>query len=387
VRLLIVAQLLTAVTYAIPILSSDRLKGSDFVCFYAAWSIVRDGHGANLYNLDLQRVYQAPLSDFSQFHFLPFINPPHAALLFMPFAYIPPNWAVFINLAFNCLIAGWVLYRLWQLAANWTKAERILLLTTFLATEVFWYGLGVGAITALVFAFLIEYCLALQAGRDIRAAIWLIAATLKPQLILFPALIPLAQQRWRVVGVAVTLGLIIFVAVSVGLGFHVWLDYVRLLREVSVHGDVYGASPWLMNNVRMLLYWTFPSAYVVPVVYFLLIGGAAAIFWLWRSAHRFPVRFGLTVLLGLFVAPYLHHQDTLIAMLPAAFAYDFARDKRPGFLPVFQILVLAASFLPVSIILIRIFTTSGDSLAWIWPMPLIVILLIVCILELRDHRT
>src|SRR5262245_9278559 len=257
-RLLIVAQFLTAVTYAIPILSSDRLKGSDFACFYTGWSIVRDGHGANLYDLDLQRAYQAPLSDFSQFHFLPFINPPHAALLFMPLSYISARRAVFINLAFNCMIAGWVLYRLWQLSASWTKAERTLLLTTFLATEVFWYGLGVGAVTVLVFMFLIEYYLALLAGHEKRAAIWLIAATLKPQLILFPALIPLAQRRWRLVGVAVSLGLLIFVGVSISLGFHVWLDYLRLLRDVSVHGDVYGASPWLMNNVRMLLYWTLP---------------------------------------------------------------------------------------------------------------------------------
>jgi hypothetical protein len=45
-RLLIVAQFLTAVIYAIPILSSDRVKGlSDFICFYASWFIVRDGRG------------------------------------------------------------------------------------------------------------------------------------------------------------------------------------------------------------------------------------------------------------------------------------------------------------------------------------------------------
>jgi hypothetical protein len=385
-RLLILAQLLLAIAYALPILSSDRLTGSDFAGFYTGGAIVRDGQGPRLYDLDLQRAYEAQVvgreGDLSRFRFLPFVYPPHAALVLMPFAYLPPRSAVYVYLALNCLIAAWVLHRLWQLAATWTLPARVLLLTTMLATEVFWYGLGIGAMTLLVFACLLEYYLALSAGRDTRAAIWLIAATIKPQLILLPALIPLVRRRWRLIGVAASLGLLVAISVSLSLGFHVWLDYLRLLSKLSGHGETYGAFTVLMNNLRMILYWTAPPAAVVPFVYLALLAGVVRICWLWRSDREFGLRFALTVLLGLFLAPYLHYQDTLVAILPAALCYDFARSKRPKLLLVFQVLVLAATFVPAALIVTR----YDGPLGWVWPLPLIMILAAVCALALRRRK-
>jgi hypothetical protein len=83
----------------------------------------------------------------------------------------------------------------------------------------------------------------MKAGRDGRAAIWLIVATLKPQLIVLPALIPFAQRRWRVVLMAVILGLIVALTVSVSFGFHIWGEYVRLLRQVVAPTAKYTVRP------------------------------------------------------------------------------------------------------------------------------------------------
>jgi hypothetical protein len=386
-RLLIAAQLLLAVAYALPVLTiPDRLTGSDFLIYYTGGAIVRDGQGSRLYDLDLQRNYQAQVlareGAHSGFGLFPFINPPHAALLLTPFAYLPPRVAASVFLAFNCLIAAWVLFRLWQLAARWSRAEQMMLLTTVLATEVFWYSLGLGTMTVLVFACILEYYLALSAGRDTRAAIWLIAATVKPQVILLPALIPLALRRWRLIGIAVSLGLLVWLSVSLSLGFHVWLDYLRVLREVSAHGETYGALSRLMNNLRMILYWTVPPQALIPLVYLALLAGVVGIFWLWRSSREFGLRFALTVLLGLFLAPYLHYQDTLIAFLPAALSFDFARSKRPRLLPVFQVLVLAATFVPAALIVTR----HDRPFGWIWPLPLIIIMAVVCAVALRREE-
>jgi hypothetical protein len=386
-RLLIATQLAFAITYALLVLTiSDRLTGSDFLIYYTGGAIVRDKQGVRLYDLDLQGTYQAKVlglekSD-SRFGLFPFINPPHAALVFMPFSYLPPKAAASIFLMFDCLIAAWVLRRLWQLAAGWSRTEQILLLTTVLATEVFWYGLGLGTMTVLVFACILEYYLALRAGRDTRAAIWLIAATVKPQLILLPALIPLALRRWRLIGVAMSLGLLVGLSVSLSFGFHIWLDYLRLLREVSAHGGTYGALSMLMDNLRMILYWTVPLQAVVPLVYLALLAGVVGIFWLWRSPREFGLRFALTVLLGLFLAPYLHYQDTLIAFLPAALGFDFVRSKRPKLLPVFQVLVVAATFVQAALIV----SPHNRPFGFIWPLPLIMILAAVCALALRRKQ-
>jgi hypothetical protein len=385
-RLLIATQLLLAIAYALPVLTiADRLTGSDFLIYYTGGAIVRDGLGSRLYDLDLQHDYQAQVlaqeGSHSNFGLFPFINPPHAALLLTPFCYLPPKVAASVFLAFNCLIAAWVLFRLWQLAARWSRTEQMLLLTTVLATEVFWYSLGLGTMTVLVFACILEYYLALSAGRDTRAAVWLIAATVKPQLILLPALIPLALRRWRLIAVAASLGLLVGLSVSLSLGFHVWLDYFRVIREVSAHGETYGALSRLMNNLRMILYWTVPPQALI-LVYLALLAGVIGIFWLWRSSREFGLRFALTVLLGLFLAPYLHYQDTLIAFLPAALSFDFARSKRPRLLPVFQVLVLAATFVPAALI----FSRYNRPLGWVWPLPFIIILMVVCAIALRREE-
>jgi hypothetical protein len=386
-RLLVATQLLLAIAYAIPVLTiADRLTGSDFVIYYTAGAIVRGGQGSRLYDLEVQRNYQAQVlaqeGSRSNFGLFPFINPPHAALLLSPFAFLPAKISVLVFFAFDCLVAAWVLFRLWQLAAGWSQCEQLLLITTVLATEVFWYGLGLGTMTVLVFACVVEYYLALSAGRDTRAAIWLIAATVKPQLILLPALIPFAQRRWRLLGVASSLGLLVGLCVSLILGFHVWLDYLRVLREVSAHGETYGALSVLMNNLRMILYLTVPPQALLPLVYLALLAGVASIFWLWRSSREFGLRFALTLLLGLFLAPYLHYQDTLIALLPAALSYDFARNQRPKLLPVFQVLALTVTFVPATLI----FSRYNRPLGWIWPVPFIIILTVMCVLALRREE-
>src|SRR5215211_5872338 len=138
-RLLVVAQLLLALIYTLPLFSSELLTDSDFVSFYTGWTIVRNGDGARLYDVELQRAYQAKLwgPKGAPFHFrlLPFVNPPHAALIFMPLANLNPRSASLVFLGLNILVGLWVLRRLWQLATDWTPLARVLLITTFLGTE------------------------------------------------------------------------------------------------------------------------------------------------------------------------------------------------------------------------------------------------------------
>jgi hypothetical protein len=235
--------------------------------------------------------------------------------------------------------------------------------------------------TLLVFAFLMEYFLAMRDGRDISAAVWLIASTIKPQLMVLPAVVPFAMRRWRLIGVAVSFALIVGLGVSLAFGFHIWRDYLGVLSEVSAHGEKYGAVPRLMSNLRMILYWTVTPQAVLPLVCLGLFGGVVISFWLWRSAHDFGVRFALTILLGVFLAPHLNYQDTIVAILPAALSYDFARTKRVTLVPAFQLLMLTATFLPA----LLLFTGYSGLLLWIWPLPVVVGLSVICAREL-SHK-
>jgi peptidoglycan/LPS O-acetylase OafA/YrhL len=90
----------------------------------------------------------------------------------------------------------------------------------------------------------------------------------------------------------------------------------------------------------------------------------------------------VTLLLGLFLAPYLHYQDTLVAFLPGVFGYDFARSRRPKLLRVFRVLILVAMFGPAALFVTR----YNRPLGWVWPLPLIMILAAVCALALRRQK-
>ena len=381
-RLLIVAQLLLALIYTLPLFSTKLLTDSDFISFYTGWSIVRNGDGARLYDAELQRVYQAKLVGSEGAPFLPFINPPHAAIIFVPLAYLNPRSASLIFLALDCLVGLWVLRRLWQLAADWTPSARVLLITTFLGTEIFWYGLATRTLTLVILACLIEYYRLLKNRGEITSAWWIITAALKPQLILLPALIPITLRDWRLIIIAASVGVLIALSISMGLGLHIWSDYLRLLREVSLNGEAYGASPLLMNNLRMLLYRTLPSVAVLPLVYVALLAGMAATIWMWRTVRAFELKFALTILLGLFLAPHLNYQDTLLAFLPAAIIYDWARLKSGSLVRIFQWLLPVVTLAPA----VLIFSNYSRTLRWIWPLPVILILLGLSVVALA-HDT
>ena len=385
-RLLIVAQLSLAIIYTLPLFSTKLLTDSDFISFYTGWTILRNGDQTRLYDVELQRVYQeklwGPEGAPFQFRLLPFVNPPHAAYIFVPLAYLNPRSASLVFLGLNSLLGLWVLRRLWQLAAGWTQTARVLLITTFLGTEIFWYGLATRTLTLIVFVFLIEYYRSLKDGRDENAAVWLVAATVKPQLILLPALIPITLRRWRLIVIAASLGIFIILGFSLSFGFNIWADYLRLLREVSLNGEAYGASPLLMNNLRMLLYRTLPSVAVLPLAYVGLLAGIAATVLLWRKVRAFELKFAFTVLLGLFVAPHLNYQDTLLAFLPASLIYDWARLKDGSVVRVFHWLLPIATFAPA----LLIFSGYTVALRWIWPVAPILILLWLCGSALRAEQ-
>jgi len=376
--LLIAAQILLALIYTLPVFSSQLIKDSDYVAFYTGWSILRDGEGSKLYNLEQQLKYQKQIvgnaGPVLPYRLLPFINPPHAALLFMPLAYLSFTTASYVFLGINWLVAFWIARRFWQLAAAWSETSRLLLITTFLTTEVFWYGLATRTMTLIVMAAIIEYFLALRRQQYTRAAIWLLVGTFKPQLVLLPALIPLAQRRWRMLAIAASLGLLIALGISAYLGFGIWRDYFRTLQEVSIHGQQYGATVLLMNNFHMLFERVLWPPAVTPAVYFALACGIVGTILMWRSTDKFNIRFAISILLGILVAPHLNYQDTILFFLPAAIAYDDAHRWQRRIGNVFGLGVLIYTFLPPLLIF-----SGSRVLRFVWPIVPIAALTAICV--------
>ena len=61
---------------------------SDFVNIYTAISMVKNGQGNQLYDIDWQKINQSKIVKYTAIEFLPFRHSPLVALLFFPFTFL-----------------------------------------------------------------------------------------------------------------------------------------------------------------------------------------------------------------------------------------------------------------------------------------------------------
>lgn len=309
--------------------------GADFLAFFTGGRLWLDSRAGELYDFGAQQGLQTALMGPGT-PLCPFLNPPHAAVLYAPFAaagYLPGllGWWALCGLGLLVAVARLrAELGLRGSTALWTA--RALMFFPVLAAFLF------GQVAPLLVLPLSGFLLALRADRDLEAGAWLGLLALKPQLGLGWAVVLVASGRWRavstaalVVGAQIALGLLAapeatapFLAASRG--------FLDLLAR-----DVY--PTWGLSNALALcvlgLGWA--SDRLALEAWF---GLSAALLWTvgfagWRAmtgdpAHR-DGRLATCVALSLLVSPHLYFYD--LALLVPAFALAGAampvRDRRP----------------------------------------------------------
>ncbi len=313
----------------------------DFTAFYTGGAIVRDGLGSQLYDLSLQtRVQQAILGPGRVFldGVLPFYNPPHVALVMAPFSLLP------LDVSFWCwtVLQVGVLIRVIQmvciLTPDWTKMERWVLFSAFGAFFPLLLQFLHGSLSLFVLLCLMEFYQALKGSKDSRAGFWLALAAVKPQAVLFPALILLGGRRGRAIVGAGVVGWILLGFSATVLGLTIWLDYLRLLRAASGYFDRYGIYPGRMVNLKgtLTLWLGIGHAPLIRTVsgIALLVGALAVlILWAWRKwdpqRPDFDLWFSFTLILGTLLSPHFYPHDCLIYLLPVIlFLSEFRASHR-----------------------------------------------------------
>ncbi len=335
---------------------------ADVTAFYTGGAIVRQGLGPQLYDLDLQaRVQQAILGPGRMFYdgVLPFNNPPHFALVMVPFSLLPLGLAFWCWAALQVGILVRVIQRLQFLSAEWERVERWMLFGAFFAFFPLFLQFLYGSLSLFVLWCLTEFYLALREGRDARAGVWLALAAVKLQAALFPALVILGARRWRALAGAGAAGLVIFGVTTAALGPSIWPDYLRWLAATGSFFDHFGVYPDGMINLKgTLTLWL--GAGQAPIIQTItgitLALGALGVLIFW-ARHRweperpsFDLQFSFTLLLGALLSPHQNQQDCLIYALPIALFYDsLHRLGRPtcpliGFLMAWPVLFLLEQF-------------------------------------------
>ena len=310
---------------------------ADFTAYYTGWSIARDGLGERLYDFDLQTRYQQQIlsgRSFSQ-GLLPYLNPPHATIPFIPLALLPlPAAFVFWTLCQVALLIG-LARLLLQIAREWEARERWLMLSAVAAFPPLLFTFQLGAFSLLMLLCVLQFYWSLKQGRERGAGLWLLLGTVKPQIVLLPSLALIGARRWRALAVILGGGATLLLISGLLLGWQSWAGFLNALRTTSTFFGVFGIVPTTMYNFKgtlALILGNQQGALINQLSLVALAAVAALILWLWRVPWRpeepaFDLRMGLTILLGLLFNPHLHRQDGVVFIAPAVLFYAYLRQR------------------------------------------------------------
>jgi hypothetical protein len=310
-----------------------QLWRADFSAFYTGWVMVRDGKGSQLYDLDLEKQYQLDILGGRSFSegLLPFINPPHVALIFTPLAYLSLSNAYMVWTILQVGLLLWLLRLLSLLAVEWPAYERRMLLITAVALPSMLINFLLGAFSLLMLICTLQLVIALQRNRQIPAGLWFLVGLIKPQVMILPGVLLVASRRWRALWVIFLGGVILILVPSLILGRFTWLDYIKELREFSNFFGRYSIDPRGMYNLRgtlTLLFGDQKSILINWASMAALLGSVLFTFFLWKGSWHcedasYELRMALTLMLGLLFSIHSFPQDGLVFIAPATLFYDY----------------------------------------------------------------
>jgi hypothetical protein len=310
-----------------PLVDRHELAATDFTVFYTGWSLVLTDP-AHTYDVEAQRRAQAAIMRDRHFEggVMTFYYPPHVAVALAPFAALGFEsafrlWTA-LALAGVALLIRW----LWALAGLEGRLDRWVLATAVVAFLPLLYALQIGQLYSIaVTVALVGFWCSFSRGHDGRAALWLLALTVKPQLLPVPLLLVLATRRFRIAGWLALAATPFVLVASVVLGPRVWLDYPAAARHLE--GFVAGGSHDHMLNLRGLLTRLFGLGYDEPIFVASVVAFVAVcvgVYLLMRREARLrrgplpAAVFAAALALALPVNLHLHLQDALVWVVPLA---------------------------------------------------------------------
>jgi hypothetical protein len=306
------------------LLDDPSMYGTDFISFYTAGRIARQGDLHHLFDLEAQRSIQEPIvgagaftggSNLSQHP--PYLAPLLACLALNDFILSFILWTL-VRLA--CLVAcGVIIYRFLQAEginlrpSLWIALSAVTFFPLFLS-------LLSGQDTVWILLGLLVWMSALMRQREVQAGLGLAFASLNPTIAGALALPLMVTRRkaalWFLVGMVV-LGLYSLLLI----GFEGARDLFSLLA-LSAGGSEYGLNPSAMYNLLGLLLRTFPNLPLATarqiswIVFLISLVSMMALWWNKRYALRLE-HIGLAVVLAVFTSPHLHVHSLTFLILPA----------------------------------------------------------------------
>ena len=315
--------------------SPVRERGSDFSVALVAGQLVRDGHGAQLYDQAFEHARHASLLPGGVTFNLPYISPPVTALLALPATLLDPGAAyrVWSLLQLGALgVALWMVYRVAPWPASVGRRARLAVVALAAASPATLVLLLMGQWDGLIALGLAVAYVSWRHDRPGTAgfALALALSLTKPHLGLGLAAFLLARRDGRAIagaaaGVAIAVGLSLGTSGLAGLGgFAGALDGALTNTPPQSTLGLSGlVSSWIGSGPA--------TAALVGVGSIAALVGAAVLGLRSRRPGGLELALGGAVALSLLIAPHLLAHDLVLLAPPmvwvAAWALGFAAAR------------------------------------------------------------
>jgi len=315
-------------------LSTNRGFGGDFIAFYAAGDLAREGRPAAAY--DLAAITEAEKRALPQAtYMLMYAYPPVFQMLLKPLAGLPYVWAyiVWASLLFALHVA------VWRIAFGNSPA--------------FWAALGCSSVylnvlhgqNGLLSAALIGIGLLALRQRPLLAGIAIGALCYKPQLGASIGLLLIAGGQWRAVGGAALSVIVLCAASAAVLGPDIWRAFIehggnaRMVLELD--GGPLDKVVSVYSLARKL---GAPVAVCYALHGIVALGVMALAIRAWRRTGDELPRIAMAAATVPLISPYLFDYDLALLVLPiGALLIDGFRN---GWAPAMRVILTIAWFAP-----------------------------------------
>ena len=303
--------------------------GGDYPAFYVAGKILNEFPGDRLYDRALQsRLYHELLPAAAPELSLPFANPPFAALLFRPLAFLPyrASYIVWLLLSLAFFIRGVT----WMVRGEdrWTALWVALSFEPFIVEC--WIGGQLSAIGLCAVGLALDRD---RRGQTFAAGLAMGLLLYKPTLLLWivPALF--VGRRWRtLLGMGVTAGLLVMGSwLAAGwnscVGYaHLLVDYLRMSVATPTVFRVWKfidlrsfLCQWLTGQAVLIIF----AVVVIPVVFLLLQS--------WMRADR-RLLWGAMLTATLVANVYVGIYDAVLVIPSLLLTFDAFGNQPPRIL-------------------------------------------------------
>lgn len=375
--LLIIACILTYLSLIISsgtFLLSHNPRYMDFLAFYTGSKLLSISP-SELYNLHRQFILQRNIDPLisSQNHFIAYLNPPFAALFFIPFLNLglQNTYAVWVSINVSFLVAlCFIAYQQLKPMKWYFIVPIILGIATFIPVLT---TLLLGQFSILLCLIVLLLWINLKKDREFLSGFLLSMLLIKPQFLILPILAFTAQRRIKVLTGLLAGIIFLLVISSILVGWDGINNYLASLNAAYIGNVNYDVDLMAQHSLQTMLLIVFKTQSIatIQIPWFFTSGLITLVtIFIWfkkrnYSTPQFSYQFALLFIATLITSPHTHFHDLSLLIIIAVILFSTMKKSIPK-VKLYIMVLLSLSYAIIFIgFLFDVFTQMHSRAIWI----------------------